>query len=268
MLANAQCGRCCVSPTKSTSTHHERGAPSAPAHRRRRSPCRQRVRCSRCAETARAGALGVARERRLDDLLVLGTQAARAGSGAAARCGGDSAATGRRASSVKRSSQRDGQPEISAMWKCRFARSQPMITSGVASIIEVSTRSRLWRGGDDAPLPFERAEFDRLPQRLDLDDLARRGDVVELLAADRRDPIAALRLALDQAVGDEPRQRLAQRACAEAVGLAQVLDPQLLRRRQRAADDVVAQPPIGALDLAARRRSRASAQSPERELWS
>ena len=35
---------------------------------------------------------------------------------------------------MKRKSQRDGQPEISAMWKARFARSQPMITSRVASV--------------------------------------------------------------------------------------------------------------------------------------
>ena len=66
-LPNAQCGRCCVSPTKSTSTHHERGALSAPAHRRRRSPCQQRVRCSRCAEIkARMRAW---RQRAADDVI-------------------------------------------------------------------------------------------------------------------------------------------------------------------------------------------------------
>src|SRR5215468_9700413 len=109
-------------------------------------------------------------------------------------------------------------------------------------------------GGDDPALPFERAELDRLPQGFDLDDLAGRGDVVKLRAANRRDPIAPLGFALNEAVGHQSRQRLTERACAHAVALAQMLDPQLLLWRQRAADDVVAQASISALDLTARRR--------------
>ena len=49
----------------------------------------------------------------------------------------------------------------------------------------------------------------------------------------------------DQAFGRQPVQQFAQRADADAVGILERFEPELLRRRQAAENDVVAQAPVG-----------------------
>ena len=91
--------------------------------------------------------------------------------------------------------------------------------------------------------------LNRLRQRFDLEHHARAHDIVELLAADRRHPEAALAFAFHEALGHQTRKRFAQRADPETVGFAELVDAQLVGGRELSVDDIAAQVPISTFEL-------------------
>ncbi len=103
-------------------------------------------------------------------------------------------------------------------------------------------------GGEQVALPGVVAHRDRLAQGFALQHHAGPRDVGEVLDRHRGDAETALSLADDQRIGDQQRQRLAQRAGADAVVVLQVLDAQFLAGRQAAFDDVPPQVAVGGFD--------------------
>lgn len=103
----------------------------------------------------------------------------------------------------------------------------------------------MMKRGDEIRLPVVRAVRDAFAERLALEHDPEPRDLVQVLERGRSDLEAALALGGHEALAGEAAQRLAQRARAGVVVLAQLLDAQLRVRREATGDDVGAQPFVG-----------------------
>ncbi len=95
--------------------------------------------------------------------------------------------------------------------------------------------------GDDLAFPSVVAILHRFAQELILDELARPGDVPEIVERDGRDAKAFLMLHDDEAVGRQMHERFAQRAEADIVTLAQIVEAELVSGLEASGQDVFPQ---------------------------
>ena len=102
-------------------------------------------------------------------------------------------------------------------------------------------------GRDDAPLPVHVAGFERLLQRVGLQQQPQRRDLAQVFRRDRSDLEAALPLGKDEPFGRQPIEQLTKGADTGAVVLAQPLELQSLCRSELAENDVGANAPVGLL---------------------
>jgi hypothetical protein len=71
------------------------------------------------------------------------------------------------------------------------------------------------------------------------------GEFPEIVGGHRRNLEPARAFGDHQSFGRQPVEQLAQRADADPVGILEGFEPKLLRRRESAKNDVVAQSPVG-----------------------
>jgi hypothetical protein len=118
-------------------------------------------------------------------------------------------------------------------------------------------RSRqLMEGSDDACFPAYIARGDGVPQAQFFDFNARGGQIAQILRRNRRDAKTALRPRLHQALGSEPRKRLAYCALTSLELLTQLPDAQRITGFETTVQEGVSKLIVGMLSQARRSAGR------------
>ena len=107
-------------------------------------------------------------------------------------------------------------------------------------------------GAAQLRFPAGIAVADGLAQRLGFEQNALVGQVFQVIQRDRADAKAALAFVVDERIGHQQRQRLAQGAGADVVVFLEVLHAQLAAGQQAALDDVGTHGAVGLFDQGAR----------------
>ncbi len=97
--------------------------------------------------------------------------------------------------------------------------------------------------GHHAGFPIQAAILDRRLERHRLDRHPERRDLRKIRQRDRSDAVAPVLLGVDEAVGDEPRHRLAQGRDADRPALAHAVEVEALAGFERAGQNLRAQLP-------------------------
>ena len=193
-----------------------------------------------------AGSIGVARDHRFHHLAQFADEVALAGRRAAAS-GRDSAfpgsaafaarvpATGCRSSKPDRRKRNDAERRIAGR------------SAAVRPVRERRRARQLMERGDDARFPAHIARGDGVAQAELFDFDARRRQIAQIFRRDGRDSKAPLRARLHQALGGEPRERLADGALTRLELLAQLADAQRLTGFETAVEQRIAQLVVGTL---------------------